>query len=74
LPAGVLLVRAAVRSRARAAAREVLPEFGVPLLDAEVPQKVAFVDSFGTAIEDLGAYEAVAAELGMLLGDDLKVS
>lgn len=44
-------------------AREAMEQMGLPVLAAEIPQLSRYADAFGEAVEDLGDYERVAAEL-----------
>jgi chromosome partitioning protein len=63
LYAAVLLTRTRARTRSLEAAREVLGEFGLHVLDAEVPQRESLAAAFGDRLDDLGPYEPVVDEL-----------
>lgn len=63
LYAAVLLTRTRGRTRALDAAREVLGEFGLHVLEAEVPQRESLAAAFGDRLDDLGPYAPVVEEL-----------
>ena len=60
---GVLLTRVRRGTRARVAARELLGEFGYPILDAEIPLAELYAGAFGAAPAEPGEYEAVLTEI-----------
>ena len=62
-PAVVLLTRVVKRTLAAAQVREALEPYGLPVLDAEVPQAQALAMSYGNQITDAHAYTDVLAEL-----------
>ena len=66
----VLLTRVRRGTKSAAAAREVLHELGLPVLDAEVPLLEAYSGSFGLVPDDLAEYGAAVAEL--MKGPDMK--
>lgn len=59
----VLITRARRISREGKEAREVMEEMGLPVLKAEVPHLSFFSEAYGSRIEDLAEYGAVADEL-----------
>ena len=60
---GVLLTRVRRGTRSIREAREVLDEFGYPVLDTQIPLSEALAGSFGTAPSELGSYEDLLVEL-----------
>lgn len=63
LQAVVLLTRTRARTKALDAAREVLAEYGLHVMAADVPQRESIAAAFGDRLEDLGPYDAVLDEL-----------
>lgn len=63
LRAVVLLTRTRARTKALDAAREVLAEYGLHVMAADVPQRESIAAAFGDRLEDLGPYDEVLAEL-----------
>ena len=59
----VLLTRVRRGTKSASAAREVLKELGLPVLEAEIPLLEAFSGSFGLMPSDLAEYGAVMNEL-----------
>jgi len=59
----VLITRARRISREGKEAREVMEEMGLPVLKAEVPHLSFYSEAYGSRIEDLAEYGAVADEL-----------
>ena len=59
----VLLTRVVKRTVAAEAVRDALEPFGVPVLDAVVPQSQTVAMAHGRPVRDLGAYAEVLAEL-----------
>lgn len=62
-PAVVLLTRVVKRTLAASQVREALEPFGIPVLEAMVPQSQALAMAYGSRITDLGVYSDVLAEL-----------
>lgn len=60
---GILLNRVDRRSKMGKQAREALQEQELPVLEAEIPLLVKYLNAFGTAPKDLGAYTDVVREL-----------
>lgn len=59
----VLLTRVLGTTRDGRDARAEMEEMNLPVMRAEVPARVGYSRAFGEPVEDLGAYEFVAAEL-----------
>lgn len=59
----VLLTRVQRTARDGRDARGEMEGMGLPVMRAEIPARVGYARAFGEPISDLGAYEAVAAEL-----------
>lgn len=59
----VLLTRVRRGTKSASAAREVLKELGLPVLEAEIPLLEAYSGSFGLTPNDLAEYGAVMDEL-----------
>jgi chromosome partitioning protein len=59
----VLITRARRISREGKEAREVMEEMGLPVLKAEIPHLSFYSEAYGSRIEDLAEYGAVADEL-----------
>lgn len=59
----VLLTRVRRGTKSASAAREVLKELGLPVLEAEIPLLEAYSGSFGLTPSDLAEYGAVMDEL-----------
>ncbi len=66
----VLLTRVRRGTKSATAAREVLNELGLPILNAEVPLLEAYSASFGLVPDDLAEYQAAVDEL--MKGADMK--
>lgn len=60
---GILLNRVDRRSKMGRQAREALQEQDLPVLEAEIPLLVKYLNAFGTAPKDLGEYTDVVREL-----------
>jgi chromosome partitioning protein len=71
LYATVLLTRTRARTRSLEAARDVLGEYGLRVLGAEVPQRETLAAAFGERPAELGEYQPVLAEL---LSIDMEVA
>ena len=65
----VLLTRVKRISKEGQNTREVMMEMELPLMQTEIPLLNFYSDAFGTVIEKVGDYEAVAAEI---LGEEVK--
>jgi chromosome partitioning protein len=63
---GVLLTKVRRGTRSAGGARQVLNELSYPVLDTEIPLAEMYAGSFGAAVEDLGAYDALLAELSVV--------
>lgn len=59
----VLLTRVRRGTKSAKAAREVLAELGLAVLEAEIPLREGYATAFGLVPEDLGEYEAALDEL-----------
>lgn len=59
----VLLTRVRRGTKSAKAAREVLAELGLAVLEAEIPLREGYATAFGLVPEDLGEYEAALEEL-----------
>lgn len=59
----VLLTRVLGTARDGRDARAEMEEMKLPVMRAEIPARVGYSRAFGEPVEDLGAYELVAAEL-----------
>lgn len=59
----VLLTRVRRGTKSAKAAREVLAELGLSVLEAEIPLREGYATAFGLSPEDLGEYEAALDEL-----------
>lgn len=59
----VLITRARRISREGRDARAVMDQMGLPVLQTEVPHLSFYSEAFGSKLEDLAEYEAVAEEL-----------
>ena len=59
----VLLTRVRRGTKSAKAAREVLAELGLGVLEAEIPLREGYATAFGLSPEDLGEYEAALEEL-----------
>ncbi len=59
----VLLTRVRRGTKSAKAARDVLAELGLPVLEAEIPLREGYATAFGLTPEDLGEYEAALDEL-----------
>lgn len=59
----VLLTRVRRGTKSAKAAREVLAELGLPVLEAEIPLREGYAAAFGLSPEDLGEYEVALDEL-----------
>jgi len=59
----MLLTRVRRGTRSATAARQMLKELELPVLDTEVPLREAYATSFGVSPAELGEYEGVLAEL-----------
>jgi chromosome partitioning protein len=64
-PLGVQVPLTRVRrgTKSAKAAREVLAELGLAVLEAEIPLREGYATAFGLSPEDLGEYEAALEEL-----------
>jgi len=60
---GVLLTRVRKGTRSIREAKEVLDEFGYPVLDTQIPLAEMYAGSFGSAPAELGQYEDLLVEL-----------
>lgn len=65
----VLLTRVLGTARDGRDARAEMREMGLPVMEAEIPARVTYSRAFGEAVEDLGAYAGVAAEL---MGEEVR--
>jgi chromosome partitioning protein len=63
IPVHVLLTRVRRGTKSASAAREVLVELGLPVLEAEIPLLEAYAGSFGVAPDDLAEYGVAVNEL-----------
>lgn len=59
----LLLTKVRRGTRSATAARQMLKELELPVLDTEVPLREAYATSFGLSPADVGEYEGVLAEL-----------
>lgn len=59
----VLLTRVLGTARDGQDARAEMGEMGLPVMEAEIPARVAYSRAFGEPVRELGAYAAVADEL-----------
>lgn len=59
----VLLTRVRRGTKSAKAAREVLAELGLAVLEAEIPLREGYATAFGLVPEDLGEHEAALEEL-----------